>query len=414
MNYFKKTICPICKREIETNFYEACPYCKKEGIVTNYETIFDLTNAKLEKKENEKGIYKYSDFFPIKEGIEKISLSEGNTPLIKLDRLGKLLGIENLYIKDESKNPTYSHKDRMCSLMVTKAKSEKAKGLVIASTGNQGASVAAYSAVAGLPCVVFTTENVSDSMLTLMLSYGAKVFITPTMKDRVTMMEKLVREYNFFPASGLENPPIGSCCYAIDAYKTISYEVYEQLNNNVPDYFVIPISYGDTLYGIYKGMKELKEMKYIRNIPKIVGAEVFGALQESLKNNKPTHVNTSPSDQTSIAAGDVTYLTYKAVKNSNGFAEISSDEEALRMQKLLAKTEGIIAELSSVAGLVALEKMIKENKIKKDDKIVVLLTSTGIKTPEIIKKWTSKVPKIEVSIDDFKLKLKDNYNEILE
>ena len=106
-------------------------------------------------------------------------------------------------MKDESKNPTMSHKDRMCSLIVSKALADKAPGIVISSTGNQGAAAAAYAAVAGLPCVVFTTPNVSETMKTLMQAYGAQVFVTPTMSDRGIIMEKLVREMGYYPASGL-------------------------------------------------------------------------------------------------------------------------------------------------------------------------------------------------------------------
>ncbi|EFS25522.1 threonine synthase [Fusobacterium ulcerans ATCC 49185] len=411
MSYLKNIVCPHCGRELETEFYKACPYCKEKGIYTNYETIYDLKNTKLDKNNNEKGIYKYSSFFPLKENSSKISINEGNTPLIKLERLGKLWGLDNLYLKDESKNPTMSHKDRMCSLMISKAIEMKAPGVVIASTGNQGAAVAAYCAVAKIPCVIFTTPNVSPTMKIFMQSFGAYVFVTPTMEDRVTMMKKLVEEYNYFPASGLENPPIGSCCFAIDAYKTIAFEVFEQLNNNIPDYFIVPISYGDTLYGIYKGMSDLKEMGYVDKTPKFVAAEVFGAAKTTLAadSSVPLAVETSSSIQTSIAAGNIAYLTLKALKESNGSAETSCDEEALEMQKLLCETEGILAETSSVASLVALKKMLENKKISSSDKIVLLLTSTGVKTPEIIEQWLPKLPSINPNMESFKEEMLNTY-----
>lgn len=412
MNYYEKTICPNCSKEITTKFYEACPSCKKERILVNYETIYDLKNAKLVKNIEERGIYKYSSFYPLNEDSTKISIGEGDTPLLKLERLGKLWEVDNLYIKDESKNPTMSHKDRMCSLMISKAIEMGAPGVAIASTGNQGASVAAYCAVAKIPCVIFTTPNVSSAMKTLMQSFGAYVFITQNMKDRVIMMKKLVEEYNYFPASGLEDPPIGSCCYAIDAYKSIAFEIFEQLGNKVPDYFIVPISYGDTLYGISKGMSDLKEMGLIKNSPKFIAAEVFGAAKTSLskKSEIPLHVETTSSIQTSIAAGDITYLTLKSLKDNNGLAEISTDEEALQMQKLLCRTEGILAEASSVSGLVVFKKMLERKIISSTDTVVLLLTSTGLKTPEITDSWIEKTPYIEPNIADFKEKMLKIYN----
>ena len=182
-------------------------------------------------------------------------------------------------------------------------------------------------------------------MKTFMQVYGAYVFVTPTMLDRGVIMEKLVHEMGFIPASGLMSPPIGSSCFGIDGYKTIAFEVYEQLGNQVPEWFIVPISYGDTLYGIYKGMSDLKEMGYISKLPKFVAAEVFGAVESTLsaQSEIPISQPGTPSIQTSIATGFTTYQTVKAVRETNGIARSSHDQEALKMQKLLAQTEGIYA-----------------------------------------------------------------------
>lgn len=412
MSWYKKTICPRCGRPLEGKFYEACPACRQEGVNVNYETVFDLTEAKLPSiKSEQPGIYRFREFYAMEDSDPVVSIGEGNTPLQPLARMGKKLGLNHLYMKDESKNPTMSHKDRLCSLIVSRALSEGAPGITISSTGNQGAAAAAYAAVAGLPCVIFTTPNVSASMKTLMLAYGASVFVTPTMEDRGVIMEKLVREMDFVPASGLMTPPIGSSCFGIDAYKSIAFEVFEQMGNQVPDWFVVPISYGDTLYGIYKGMCDLKEMGYIDAVPRFAAAEVFGAVENTLAagSDDPIPQPSEPSIQTSIATGYAAYHTVHAVKDSHGAARSSHDDEALQMQRLLAKTEGVFAETASVASLVVLEKLVKEGTIKPDDKVVVLMTSTGIKAPEVAARWQPEIPCIHPTLEEFRAAMKRDY-----
>lgn len=404
--------CARCGKAKEKRDYEPCPYCKKEGYHINYETVYNCKGKKLpEKKKEDRGIYRFKDFYPLGDETPYISIGEGNTPLRRLERLGKEIGLSYLYMKDESKNPTMSHKDRMESLIVSKALADGVPGMVISSTGNQGAATAAYAAAAKLPCIVFTTPNVSSTMKTLMQVYGAQVFVTSTMKDRGIIMDKLVRELGYCPASGLVSPPIGSSCFGVDGYKSIAFEVFEQLENQAPDWFVVPISYGDTLYGISKGMKDLKEMGYIKELPKLVAAEVFHAAERNLEegNEIPIEQPSEPSIQTSIATGWVTYQTVRALKESGGTARTSKDQEALEMQKKLAQTEGIYAETASCASLVALEKLVKEHKIKEDEKVVVLITSTGIKDPETTKLCLPDAPCIEPTLDSLKEAMKDSY-----
>lgn len=400
--YYIKTICPRCGHSVQGNWFDPCPYCRNDFAV-NYETVFDVSGGRLPEAGLRDGIYRFSDFFAFEEGSPDITLGEGNTPLRKLERLGKYLGLSELYMKDEAKNPTYSHKDRLASLLVSRAAYENAEGIALASTGNQGIAVAAYANAANIPCVVFTTPNASPTMSIAMRALGAQVFITPTMDDRLFMLRKLVCEQGYFPASGICTPPIGSCCYAVDAYKTIAFEVYEQMGEKLPDWFIVPSSYGDTLYGIHKGMKDLVAMGYVGKTSRMAGAEVFGATRKSLESGgeKPLPAETFPSLQTSIAVGYTTFLTMRAIRESNGIAEKSDDINAIRFQKILAETEGIIAELSSTASLVILEKMISEGKIKSEDSIVILMTSTGFKETQIIDKWIPDIPVIQPTMESF-------------
>ena len=412
MSYYKDVKCVRCGGEISKNFYDACEKCKSEGFNINFETLYDLKGAKLPfGKSDLPGIFKYKDFLPIGKNDPYVSLNEGNTPLYKLERMGKILGLNNLYVKDESKNPTCSHKDRLCSIIVSKALADKAPGMTVSSTGNQGVSVAAYASAVNLPCYIFTTPNVSSTMKTIMQVHGAYVFITPTMADRGIIMEKLVRDFGFVPASGLMSPPIGSSCFGIDGYKTIAYEIFEQMDKNIPEWVVFPISYGDGMYGMYKGFKDLQEMGYIKHLPKIAAAEAFGSLKKSIEDNQdiPVKVDTEPSIQTSIAVPYTTYQSIKAIKDSNGIAECSTDAQSLEMQKILARTEGIYAETASVASLVVVKKLLESGKIKHDEKVVVVITSIGTKDPDTTKSALPEVPHINPVMDNLKKSLQETY-----
>jgi threonine synthase len=402
MSYYRKAVCPRCGRPFSGKEYEPCPDCKSEVLV-NYETVYDVKGARLPEGGEEDGIFRYRDFFSLPENAPVLTIGEGDTPMRKLTRLGKELGLSNLYMKDESKNPTGSHKDRMCALMVSNAIAKGAPGMVIASTGNQGAAVAAYCQVAGLPCIVISSKDVQPTARLLMQVYGAQVVVVPTAADRLVLMKQIMDEMGYEPASGIYSPPIGSNFRAVDAYKSIAFEVYRQMKG-VPDWFIIPGSYGDTMYGTYKGMADLKEMGYIDELPKMVVADVYGATKKSVESgeDKPISVPVYPSIQTAIAVGTTAYHTMKALRACNGTAEASSDAEALAMQELLVRTEGVFAEASSCASLVALKKLVADGKIGKDEKVVVLISSLGIKVPEVVKDRLPAVPEIEPDLETFR------------
>ena len=413
MSYFKDMVCIRCGNPIGSHaYYEGCPLCKAQGVGSNYTATYDLSNAKLPGANGQPGIYRYRDFYPLPDDAEPVSIGEGNTPLLHLKRLGEKLGIANLYVKDETRNPTLSYKDRICSLLVTKAKHDGAPAVTISSTGNHGAAAAAYAAAAGMPCVVFTVPQVPQTMKTLMQVYGASVIVTPTAQDRWTIMEKCVRELGWMPLSGFQSPSIGSNAYGIDAYKSITFEIYEQLGNSAPAMISVPACYSDGLYGAYKGACDLKDMGYLDTLPKFVAAEVFGSLQKTIESGAkdPVTVPSEWSVSFSIANGLCTWQGLQAVRGSNGYARSSSDKETLAMQKLLASTEGLYAEASSVTSLVALAKLASEGKIKPQDKVVAVLTSTGLKDPATTQKQLPAVPEIQPTMAELRAALQKSYN----
>jgi len=413
MGYFQEVRCIRCGRPLGENdrYYEGCPDCHQAGVNSNWTTVYDVTGAKLPGQNGEPGIYRFRDFYPIAPDVAPVSIGEGNTPLLKLERLGREMGLSNLYAKDETRNPTLSFKDRLCSLVATMARQQKAPAITISSTGNHGAAMAAYAAAAEIPCIVFTVPYVPDCIKTLMQVYGAYVMVCPTAQDRWTIMGQCVRELGWMPASGFQSPPIGSNCYAIDGYKSIAFEVYEQLGGEAPAFFAAPTAYCDGLYGIYKGMNDLKDMGYISALPRMVAGESCGTIEETLRRNEKAPVKVEGSTQVAFSVGTTltTFQGLEAVWKTDGYARSSTDEEVVAMQKRLASREGIYAENSSVLSLLALEKLAKEGIIKPDDKVVALITSTGMRDPETTAQYLPKPPVIQPTMADLRAALKNSY-----
>ena len=406
MNSFATLKCINCgKPGPIDNMFDGCPSCKANGYPSNYTTTFNYSTLKKKISNNwplnGKGLWKYKQLMPVSEKTKPVSMAEGDTPLLHLERFGECLDLEKLYIKDETRNPTWSYKDRLCSVAVTRGIEVGAKVITIASTGNHGASAAAYAAKASIPCVIFTTPQVPQTMKTLMQVYGAYVVATPTPADRWKIMKQCVKKLNWYPVSGYVEPPIGSNPFGVDGYKTISYEIIEQLGN-VPDFVAVPAAYSDGLYGIWKGMKELKLLGVTARLPKMIASEVFGSLTNTLALQRSIPLPAEAVESTvsfSIASRLGTYQGLIALKESAGLANTSSDLETMNMQKLLASTEGIYAEASSVTSLVVIAKLRKKGLINAQDTVVAVLTSSGLKDPLSTARLLENVPVVEPELD---------------
>ena len=210
-------------------------------------------------------------------------MGEGMTPLIRCDRLGAALGLNNLYVKDDSRNPTWSFKDRMASVGASMALDFETQVLTAASSGNAGAATAAYAARAGLQAVVFTALKFPLTMRMFMQAYGTKIMATPTAPDRSTMVLEGVQEHGWFPIQTMMQPPIGACVYSIEGNKTFAYELCEQLDWQPPDVVVAPCSGGDSIAGAWRGFNEWRQLGYIDKVPRMVALQTYGILRRALE-----------------------------------------------------------------------------------------------------------------------------------
>lgn len=391
----------------ETDLWTGCPACAAEGKPANTAVVYDLERlrqrgfGRSDLAGDGAGLWRFASLLPI-DPPHQISLGEGGTPLLFPGGLSQELGT-HLYLKDESRNPTWSYKDRLAAVAVSHAKSTGAPGVVTSSTGNHGAATAAYAAAAGIPCVVLTLTSVPETMKTLMQAYGAQVFALRSGPDRWKLMAELVRQ-RWEPTGNFVNPPVGSNPYGVEGYKTIAYEIALAWNWQVPDWVVVPASYGDGLFGVWKGFVDLQALGLTPHVPRMVAAEVFGPLASTLEAGKdyPEPVAAGPSVGFSIATPVSAYQALLALRSSEGTAVRVNDAEMEEMQLRLARRAGIYVEASSAAGVAAAAQLAQRGIISLGDRVVCVLTSTGLKDPGATRRNLAEVPVIEPTVADLK------------
>lgn len=380
--YTGSLVCPRCgTARSESQAFEQCSACLAQGQNVNAMPEYDLSRVDR-LTGSEPGVFRYRSVLPLRADGPAVSLGEGNTPLLPLQRVGGRLGLTELYLKDESRNPTWSYKDRLAAVGIAKAVESGATTVVVSSTGNHGAAIAAYAAAAGLNCIALTLESVPLTMKVLMQSYGAKVVALRRPNDRWVVMAEAVRKLGWVPMSGFVSPPAGSNPFAVDGYKTIAYELVEQLGR-VPDVVITPVAYGDGITGLRRGFDDLVRLGQISSQPRLVAAEVFGAYAAALSGLGPgaaSEVRTTPSVAFSIATPLASFQGFDAITASGGAAlAIADDAEILRGQSDLARSEGLYLEASSVIGVAALPQLLAQRVISSDDTVVCVGTSTGLK-----------------------------------
>ncbi|MBI1848526.1 MAG: pyridoxal-phosphate dependent enzyme [Candidatus Rokubacteria bacterium] len=407
--------CLRCHAVFEAGYrFTGCPACREQGVPVNLTVKLDLsplaglTPARLPT--TPRGLWRFGALLPVA-GTRPVSLGEGATPLIHLERLGRRLGLPRLYAKDESQNPTWSYKDRLCSLAVTHAVETGARVITIASTGNHGASTAAYAARAGLPCVIFTLASVPDTMKTLMQAYGAAVVACPTSESRWALMREGVERHGWYPTGGFLLPPIGSNPWGVEGYKTIACEIAEDLDWTAPDVVVVPSAYSDGLFGIWKGWTELHALGLVKTRPRMIAAEPFGPLAHALAHDldAPERVPSGSSVAFSIASPYGTYQGLTALRDSQGAGVAITDEGLFEAQRALAQEEGLFAEPSSIATLTAVMQLGARGGLDPAQAIVVVLTSSGLKDPGASRAWLPPLLDAPADFDGLLAVLRDRH-----
>ena len=323
------------------------------------------------------GIRRWAELLPPLAG--GLSMGEGGTPLVSAPRLAEWAGLGNeVYIKDESRNPTGSHKDRLNLCTVSSAVLSGAPGVTVASSGNHGAAAAAYAARAGLPCVLFITEGTEPHLVRMVTAYGAAVVPLPRPLRRV-LMRQLVERAGYMPVSNITETHTGHP-FGPEGYKTIAYELYRQLGDRMPAAVFVPTAYAELLYGVWLGFRELQRVGGAGAPPQLFACEpAAGApLRAALAAGRPVvQVDESPTAAYSIVVGSNSYRGVLAVQESEGDALAVSDGEIAAAQTVLGR-EGLWAEFSGAASLAGLRQA-AAGGARFDGPVVCLMTSSGLK-----------------------------------
>jgi len=332
------------------------------------------------------GVWAYARLLPILRPSEsKVTLGEGGTPILRAATLGPRLGIDHLYLKDDTRNPTASFKDRGISVAVSKAKEFGEKEVVTASTGNVGASVAAYCAKAGLTSHVFLPESTPKSKVVQTLAYGAKVhMVRGNTTDQAGMAaQDAARRFGWHL---IRSNPKGNP-YPMEGTKTIAFEISEQLGWRAPDFVITGVGSGTNLAGNWKGFTEFNRLGLLGGLPSMVGVQAEGSMPfvDAVKRNlSESEVKPWPNAKT-IASGladaypNACLQALGAVRDSNGTAVSVTDRDLVQAQLDLARFEGVFAEPSGAAPIAGLKKLLEEGTIDKDQVVVCEITGSGLK-----------------------------------
>ncbi|HEX3993024.1 MAG TPA: pyridoxal-phosphate dependent enzyme [Acetobacteraceae bacterium] len=347
------------------------------------------------------GLWRYGDLLPA-DASGAVSLGEGFTPLLPLPRAAAVLGLGHLLIKDETRQPTGSFKDRLACVGVSAARALGTRVIVSSSSGNAGAATAAYAARAGLACVIFTFRGASETLVAQMRALGAMVVFAEHKDDRFSLVQRGIQRFGWFATSPFSDPVTGSNPIAIEGYKTLAYEIAEAMDWDVPDWCVLPVCYGDALAAIGRGFEDMVALGWTRRVPRLVAAEVSGSLGAALASGGDAlpamHLNRT-TVATSIGAARGTFQALHALRASAGRAVTVADCALLQWQDFLARQEGLWIEPSSAAALAAIEMLVAEGTIRPDHRVVAIATAGGLKDPSVTARRLGNVPVVPADLD---------------
>lgn len=355
-------------------------------IFYDYDSVGKSFDREVLSKRPPDGVWRFWELMPASKE-HAAHLMEGGTPLIRADRLGGRLGMRSLFLKDETRNPTSSFKDRAMAVGVAKAVEMGVSATVTASSGNAAASLAAYSASSGLDCYAFVSEDIARGKVAQLSLYGARLFrvrqVAEGRDPTVEMMLETMKRLGWYPCPsfGPFNP------YQLEGLKTIAYEVVEQMGWRSPDFILIPTGSGCLAAGVWKGLRDLYTLGLIADYPGIVPVQPEGnqALVRALRDGRSFKEVVPERWPHSIASGLLDPYPWdgdavmEGVRTSKGAGVAVSDEEILEAVRALASYEGVFAEPSGAAGVAGLRRLLDEGYIDRSDMVVVLVTGSGLK-----------------------------------
>jgi threonine synthase len=383
--YVQNLRCRECGREYEVAPVFTCEWCFGP-LEVSYD--YDAIGSAVSREKIAAGpasIWRYADLLPVDRG-HAVDLGAGFTPLVRADRLAAALGLGEVWVKNDTLNPTNSFKDRVASVALSKALEFGFKTAACASTGNLANSVAAHAARAGLRSFVFIPSNLERAKVVTTAVYGGNVIAIEGNYDDVNRLcAELAGTYRWAFVNVNVRP------FYAEGSKTLAYETAEQLGWETPDHVVVPVASGSLLTKIRKGFDELHKVGLLEQAPKVrvSGAQALGcspvatAWREDSDTIRPVKPDTIAK---SLAIGNPAdgYFALDAVRQTEGGLAAVSDGEVVEGIRLLARTEGIFAETAGGVTVASLKRLAEEGVVSPDERVVLYITGLGLKTLDAV------------------------------
>jgi threonine synthase len=375
--------CLFCQKKHPLDLFDPfCPDCGEPML------FFSPRRGRKFAPHKNLALEKYLDFLPLSQVDPRLSLGEGNTPLVPLSRLIQRYSLPRVLAKIETMNPTGSFKDKGTCVAVQKAYAAGVKRIGTVSTGNMAASTAAYGAKAGLKTFVFLKDDSSPEKRLATGIHGAVLFQIKADYGRLFRKSyEIGKNYNIYFMNSIDP-------FRIEGYKMTGYEIFFQLGGRAPRYLFVPVSSGGHLIGLIRSFQDLKQEGLIRRLPLFIGVQARGCsplarayeqgknrYQKFVRAQTIAHAISNPSPP----AGN---LVLKLIKENNGLILAVTDREILQAQKDLAQYEGIFCDPASATTLAALLKLSPSLKVREQDELVLVITGSGLKSMETLK-WHS-------------------------
>jgi threonine synthase len=346
-------------------------------------------------------VWRYQPLLPTPR-VPEVDLAPGWTPLVRAARLGRELGLEHLYVKNDTLNPTWSFKDRVVAVAIAAARRFGYQVVACASTGNLAHAVAAHAARAGLRAWVFVPRGLERAKVLAAPAYGATLVEVDGTYDDVNRLCAEIAEEHRWAFVNVNLRP-----YYAEGGKTLGYEVAEQLGWRAPDHVVVPVASGSLLVKIHKGLQEFHRLGLLPALPtRVHGAQAAGcapvaeAFEAGQVEVRPVRPQTIVRSLAIGSPADGRYAV-RVARQTGGTITAVSDQEAVEGMRVLAQTEGIFAETAGGVAVAALRALARRGAIGRDDVVVVYVTGAGLKTAEVVDGATAPVLRIAPSLREF-------------
>ena len=363
-----------------------CPSCGLPLLAR-----YDLKAARAWSRESlsgrEPNMWRYRELMPLLPGDVPVTLGEGFTPLFHARRLGAALGLERLFIKDESLNPTNSFKARGQSAAITRAKALGAETIALPTAGNAGNAAAAYSAAAGLKCQVFIPRDAKQPFVDECRLYGAEVtLVDGLITDAGRMAAERGKPLGWYDVSTLKEP------YRVEGKKTMGYELAEQFAWTLPDWIIYPTGGGTGLVGMWKAFAELEAIGWVGSKrPKMVSVQASGcapivrAFEQGTEKAAPWENAHTAADGLRVPRAIGDFLILEAVRKSRGTALAVSDADMVRDMIAIGSHEGVSAAPEGGAALAAIRQLVADRRIASDETVVLFNTGGALKYLDVLR-----------------------------